>query len=54
MTLPPGGTFLAETTFEVLDTNEAIAEVEREIATIQGQTNPTIHRQPVEPFASEG
>jgi len=53
--LPPGGTYLAETTLEVLDTNEAIAAVAREIEAIQARgPAPTIHRRPVEPFAPEG
>ncbi len=48
--LPPGGSFVAETTLEVLDQHEAIAAVEAEIAALQAQGSPTIHPAPVEPF----
>ena len=51
VTLPPGGKYLAETTLEVLDTNEAIAAALAEIGALQAQGPPTIHRRPVEPFA---
>jgi len=54
VTLPPGGTFLAETVLEVLDTREAVAAVEAEIEAIQGQGSPTIHQGPVEPFTTAG
>ena len=52
--LPPGGTYLAETTLEVLDQAEAIAAVEAEIAALQAQGPTTIHPRPVEPFAPAG
>lgn len=50
--LAPGGTYLAETTLEVLDQPEAIAAVKAEIATLQSRKNPTIHPRPVEPFTA--
>jgi hypothetical protein len=49
--LAPGGRFVAETVFEVLDTKAAVAAVEAEIEAIQKQGAPTIHPQPVEPFS---
>ena len=52
--LPPGGTFLAETTLEVLDEPRAIAAVEEEIRAIQSQGPPTIHPAPAEPFTAAG
>jgi hypothetical protein len=48
--LAPGGTFRAETILEIFDEPEAIAAIEAEIATIQAQRTPTIHRSPTEPF----
>jgi len=51
VTLPPGGSFVSETTLEVLGTRELVAKVEAEIATLQKQAAPTIHKGPVEPFA---
>ena len=50
-TLPPGGSFVAETTLEVLGNREQVAKIENEIATLQKQGPPTIHKGPVEPFA---
>ena len=50
-TLPVGGTHVAETTLEVLNTKQGVATVDAEIAAIQRQAVPTIHKQPVEPFA---
>ncbi len=49
--LPPGATFTAETTLEVLDSPEEVAAVALEIEAIQARKPPTIHRKPVEPFA---
>lgn len=51
VTLPPGGSHVAETTLEVLDTREAIAKVEAEIQTLQKQAAPTIYKDAIEPFA---
>ncbi len=50
--LSPGGSFVAETTLEVLDQAEAIAAVEAEIQAIQAQGPPTIHPKPTEPFTA--
>jgi Domain of unknown function (DUF4432) len=52
--LPLGGTYLAETTLEVLDSLAAIAAVEAEIAAIHAQGTPTIHPRPVEHFSPAG
>jgi hypothetical protein len=49
--LAPGGRFVAETVFEVLDNKAAVAAVEAEIEAIQKQGVPTIHSRPVEPFS---
>jgi hypothetical protein len=54
VTLPPGGSYLAETVLEVLDGAEAIAAVEAEIGAIQARGRATIHRGPVEPFTPAG
>jgi hypothetical protein len=52
--LPPGGTYRAETTFEVLDGLDAVAAIEAEIAILQAQGPSTIHPRPVEPFTPAG
>lgn len=52
VSLEPGGSYVAETTLEVLDTAEAVAAAEAEIARIQKQAAPVIHKDPVAPFAS--
>ena len=49
--LPPGGRHVAETTLEVLDTNEAIIAALDEIRALQSRGLPKIHPRPVEPFA---
>ena len=54
MTLPPGGSHVAETTLEVLATPEDVARVEAEIRALQGRVAPNIHQRPVEPFALDG
>ena len=54
VTLPPGGSHVAETTLEVLATPEDVARVEAEIRALQGRVTPNIHQRPVEPFALEG
>ena len=51
VTLPPGGRYVAETVLEVLNSPEEITEVEAEIRQLQARVQPTIHRQPVEPFS---
>ena len=50
--LDPGGSYVAETTLEVLVTREAVAAAEAEIAVIQKRATPVIHKGPVEPFAA--
>ena len=52
--LPPGGRHVAETTLEVLDTDEAIAAALDEIRALQSQKAPTVHPRPVEPFTPAG
>jgi len=54
VTLPPGGTHVAETTLEVLSTRAAVAAVEAEIAELQKQGTPVVHKGPVEPFVGQG
>jgi hypothetical protein len=49
--LAPGGSYLVELVFEVLDTRESVATVEAEIHALQGLGAPTIHPEPVEPYA---
>jgi hypothetical protein len=51
VTLPPGGRYVAETVLEVLATSREVKEVETEIRQIQARVQPTIHKQPVEPFS---
>lgn len=52
VTLPPGGSHVAETTLEVLTTRDAVAAVEAEIEALQAHHAPMIHEHPVEPFAA--
>lgn len=54
VTLPPGGSHTTETTLEILNTTEAVSEVEAEIQALAKLGSPTIHRNPVEPFTREG
>jgi len=54
VTLPVGGSYVVETTLEVLNTPQGVADVEAEIRTLAKQGSPTIHRKPVEPFTREG
>ena len=49
--LAPGQSHVAETTLEVLDTLDAVATAEAEVAELQARARPTIHRRPTEPFA---
>jgi hypothetical protein len=51
VTLPPGGRYVAETILEVLATPREVTEIEAEVQRIQARVQPTIHQQPVEPFA---
>jgi galactose mutarotase-like enzyme len=50
VTLPPGAHYAAETVLEVLATPGEVQAVEGEIRRIQSGVQPTIHRQPTEPF----
>ena len=52
--LGPGGRFVAETVFEVLEGVEAVAAAEAEVAALQAQGAPTIHPKAVEPFTAAG
>lgn len=52
--IPPGGSHVAETVLEVLDTPEAVSTVAAEIRKLQGTTPPTVHRTMVEPFVPLG
>ncbi len=54
LSLKPGASHTTELTFEFLDNADAVARVEKEIQELQSQAPPTIHQQPVEPFASPG
>jgi hypothetical protein len=51
--LAPGATHVAETALEIFDTRDAVAAIEAEIHTLQKQGSPTVHKQPVEPYAKE-
>jgi hypothetical protein len=50
VTLAAGGRYVAETTLEVLNTAEGVAQVEAEIRALQGAAPPTVHRNPTEPY----
>jgi hypothetical protein len=52
--LEPGASWAAVTEVEALGTSAEVARVEGEIERIQGQAAPTIHGQPVEPYAPAG
>ncbi len=52
VTLPPGGSYVTETTLEVLSTAEQVADVEGEIERLRTQGTPVIHEAPVEPFTA--
>ena len=49
--LPPGGSHVAETRVEVFNTRASVAAVEAEIASIQGQAVPLIHKGTVARFS---
>ena len=51
VTLPPGGRYIAETVLDILAAPDEVAAVEAEIRQLQARVQPTIHPQPVEPFA---
>ncbi len=51
VTLPPGGSHVAETTLEVLNTAEQVVAVEEEIGRLQKQGATVVHPGPVGPFA---
>ena len=50
VTLPVDGRYVAETTLEVLTTSQAVAAVETEIISLQGQHSPHVNLGPKEPF----
>lgn len=52
--LPPDGTYVAETTCEALDGRESVASVVAEIRALQAHGAPVVHAHPVEPFAPAG
>jgi hypothetical protein len=54
VTLPPGGSYVAETTLDVFTTRDAVAAAEAEIAELQKLAAPAVHNGPVEPFAAGG
>lgn len=53
VSLPEGGSHVAETTLEILDTRPGVAAVEAEVKALQARGAPRVHERPVEPFASE-
>lgn len=53
VTIPPGGKHVTETTLELLEGADLVAKAEAEIKALQEQGAPTIHKEPVEPFAPE-
>jgi len=53
VTLPPDGTYEIETVLEVLNTEEEVMTVEAEIRALQARGLPSIHRNPIKPFAPE-
>ncbi|WP_435020546.1 aldose 1-epimerase family protein [Tundrisphaera sp. TA3] len=52
--LAPGGSHVAETVLEILDTPDAVAAIAAEIRKLQGPKPPTIHRGMIEPFVPMG
>ena len=50
--LEAGATYVAETTLEVHDHRDAIAQIEAEIRRLQARGRPTIHPGPVEPYVA--
>jgi Domain of unknown function (DUF4432) len=53
VTLPPGGTHVAETHLDILTTREAVSAAEAEIRALQKQATPVVRKTPVEPFTAE-
>ena len=51
--LPPGGKWEAKWSLEVLDTATAVAEVLKEVVTLQSKARPTIHRIPHTRFSAQ-
>jgi hypothetical protein len=51
VTLPPGGSYVAETTLQVLSSREEVAAAEAEIRELQRQAVPVVREAPIEPFA---
>ncbi|MGE5755330.1 MAG: hypothetical protein ACM35G_06395 [Planctomycetaceae bacterium] len=51
VSLPPGDRQLVEASSKVLNSREAVTAVDAEVQTPQGQGVPSIHQQPMEPFA---
>jgi galactose mutarotase-like enzyme len=49
--LAPGEAFTCSLTVEVHDRHAGVAEVLKEVAAVQGQARPTVHRQPVAEFS---
>ncbi len=55
VTLPPGGRYVVDLTFEVLASADEVAAIEAEIQRRQAQGGPAkVNPGPVEPFAPEG
>jgi hypothetical protein len=54
VTLPVDGSYVAETTLEVLATTEAVTAVEAEVKTLQSQGAAKVNPKPTQPFAPEG
>ena len=52
-TIPPDGSYLAETSLEVFDTAEGVAAAESEIAIIQALGTPEVNPAPREPYVPE-
>ncbi len=51
VTLPVDGRYVVETTLEVLTSVAGVADLEREIESLQAQGQPTLNAQPSEPYA---
>ena len=51
--LPPGGKWEAKWSLEVLDTAAGVADVLKEVVTLQAKTRPMIHRVPHPRFSSQ-
>jgi hypothetical protein len=52
-TLLPGGKWEAKWSLEVFDTAQGVADILKEIVTLQAKTRPTIHRNPHPRFSSQ-